>query len=61
MANNRPDPNSPPGTPRWVKIFVIGFIVLVGVFVILHLLGFGMGGHGMSIHSLFTEYRLSEL
>ena len=57
MANNRPDPNSPPSTPRWVKIFVIAFIVLVAVVVILHLMGFGMGEHGMSIHSLLVEQR----
>ena len=37
---------SPPGTPRWVKVFgVIAIIVLV-VFVVLHLTGVvGMAGH----------------
>lgn len=55
MSNNRPDPNSPPSTPRWVKIFVIVFVVLVVLFVILHLMGFGMGGHGMSIYGFFIE------
>ena len=61
MANNRPDPNLPHGTPRWVKIFVIGFIVLVVVVVILHLMGFGMGGHGASIPSLLIENGLNLL
>lgn len=61
MSNNRPDPNSPPSTPRWVKIFVIAFIVLVVVIVILHLMGFGIGGHGMSIHSFILEQGLSLL
>lgn len=56
MSNSRPDPNSPPETPRWVKILAIVFIVLVVVFVILHLMGFGMGGHGMSIHTLLIEH-----
>jgi hypothetical protein len=28
---------------------------LVIVFVILHLMGFGMGGHGMDIHSLLIN------
>ena len=40
---------TPPGTPRWVKVFVIGFIALVLLFVILHLAGFGLGGHAPSI------------
>ena len=37
--------NSPPSTPRWVKVFgviTLGFIV---AFVILHLAGGGFGGH----------------
>ena len=42
----RPDPASPPATPRWVKIIVIIFIALVLVVIILHLMGFGFGNHG---------------
>ena len=36
---------SPPGTPRWVKVFAIIVIVLVLLFVILHLSGRGFGDH----------------
>ncbi len=38
---------SPPGMPRWVKMFgLITAIVLVALFVILHLTGLGgMGSH----------------
>ena len=42
----RPNPASPPTTPRWVKIVVLTFIVLVLVVIILHLMGFGFGNHG---------------
>ncbi len=34
-----PDRRSPPGTPRWVKVFGIIFIVLVSLFVVLNLTG----------------------
>jgi hypothetical protein len=51
----RPDPASPPATPRWVKIVVIIFIVLVLVVIILHLMGYGFGNHGASS---FTGYAL---
>jgi len=39
--------SSPPGMPRWVKIFgLVTAIVLVVLFVILHLTGLGgMGSH----------------
>ena len=56
MSNNRPNPNSPPGMPRWVKILTGIFIVLVILFIILHLMGFGLGGHGMGGHILLIEY-----
>jgi len=49
----RPGPESPPATPRWVKIIVIIFIVFVLVVIILHLMGFGFGNHGASS---FTSY-----
>ncbi len=42
----RPDPASPPATPRWVKIVAFMFIVLVLVVILLHLMGFGFGNHG---------------
>ena len=42
---SRPDPGSPPSTPRWVKVFGIIVIVLVLAFVILHLAGGGFGTH----------------
>jgi hypothetical protein len=46
-THTRPDPGSPPSTPRWVKLFGIILIILVLVFVILHLSGNGFGGlHG---------------
>lgn len=41
-----PDGRSYTGAPRWVKAFVIVFVVLVLVFVILHLTGNSLGGHG---------------
>jgi hypothetical protein len=46
-THTRPDPEAPPGVPRWVKVFGIVVIVLVLVFVILHLTGNGLGNlHG---------------
>ncbi|MCI0554953.1 MAG: hypothetical protein L0287_28735 [Anaerolineae bacterium] len=42
---SKPDPASPPATPRWVKIFVITFIVLVLTVIALHIAGFNFGGH----------------
>jgi len=41
----RPDRGSTPGTPRWVKVFGLIAIILVLLFVILHLIGLGLGGH----------------
>jgi hypothetical protein len=46
-----PDSNSDtgdetPGTPRWVYVLGIIAIILILVFVILHLTGGGLGGHG---------------
>jgi hypothetical protein len=41
-----PDRGSPPGTPRWVKVFDIIAILLVLLFVILHLTGNNLGSHG---------------
>jgi len=43
-----PNRGSPPGTPRWVKVLVILFIVLILLVVILHLTGSDFGGHHMS-------------
>lgn len=55
MSNNRPDPNAPPAMPRWVKMMIAGFLILVVLFVILHLLGFGMGGHGIGGHTMLVN------
>jgi hypothetical protein len=48
MTENQkvPGRGSPPETPRWVKVLIILFIVLVAAVVALHLMGFGFGGHG---------------
>jgi hypothetical protein len=48
MAENQKEPRrgSPPGMPRWVKLIIIVFIVLVAAVVVLHLMGFGFGSHG---------------
>ena len=35
-------------TPRWVKILAAIFMLLALLFVVLHLMGFGFGGHGVS-------------
>ncbi|MDQ6693770.1 MAG: hypothetical protein M3014_05020 [Chloroflexota bacterium] len=43
----RPDHGAPLSTPRWVKVTMIVFIVLVALFVILHLTGNGFSSlHG---------------
>ena len=52
-----PKRGSPPGTPRWVKVLVILFIVLILLVVILHLTGNDFGGHHMSS----MEYWLQRL
>jgi hypothetical protein len=42
----RPGRRSPPGTPRWVKVFGLISVLVLTLFVILHLAGLvGMGGH----------------
>lgn len=50
MAEHQKEPGrgSPPPTPRWVKLFVIAFILVIVLVVVLHLLGFGFGGHGLN-------------
>ena len=50
MADPPPYPDSKPHTtPRWVKVFGIIVIILILLFVILHLIGVGFGGHTSSI------------
>jgi hypothetical protein len=44
-ASNSDTGDETPGTPRWVKMFGIVAIILVLLFVILHLIGRGPGGH----------------
>lgn len=46
---DRPDRGSTAGTPRWVKVFGIIFIVLVLLFVVVKVTGVG-GQHGPSRH-----------
>lgn len=48
MTENQKVPGcgSPPETPRWLKVLIMLFIVLVAAIVVLHLMGFGFGGHG---------------
>jgi hypothetical protein len=41
----KPDRRSIRSIPRWVKLFVIIFIILTLLFVILHLTGNGFGSH----------------
>jgi|GEM_PF-1967396 hypothetical protein len=41
----KPNPGSPPSTPRWLKVLVIIFIALVLLVIILHLTGNSLGGH----------------
>lgn len=41
-----PDRESPPGTPRWVKVFGIVALVLVLLFVLMLLTGRGSHGPG---------------
>ncbi|HZO32349.1 MAG TPA: hypothetical protein VFH48_40900 [Chloroflexota bacterium] len=39
------DPPADTGTPRWVKVSGLIAVAVVLLFVILHLLGGGIGGH----------------
>jgi hypothetical protein len=39
--------------PRWVKAFGIVAILVIALFVILHLAGYGLGGH--ALHSGVTH------
>lgn len=34
-------------TPRWVKVFGIVALVLILIFIILHITGNNLGGHGL--------------
>jgi hypothetical protein len=52
-THTRPDPEAPPGVPRWVKIF--GIVLLVLVFVVLHLTGNGLG----NLHGAFRAVEFS--
>jgi hypothetical protein len=45
----KPDRESPPSTPRWVKVFVIIALVLVLLFVVIMFTGIG-GEHGPGRH-----------
>jgi hypothetical protein len=54
-TRTRPDPDVPPGVPRWVKLFGIVFLVLVLVLVVLHLTGNGLG----NLHGAFQAVKFS--
>jgi hypothetical protein len=41
---------SPPGIPRWVRLFIIIFIVLAAAVAVVHLMGFDFGGHGATLN-----------
>jgi len=46
-THTQPDPEAPPGVPRWVKAFGVVFVVLIVVLVVLHLTGNGFANlHG---------------
>lgn len=47
QPHERPDYDSPPATPHWVKVLGIAFIVLIVLVVVLHLTGNSLGGPGM--------------
>ena len=59
MAEFLPDNDDDAGTPRWVKVFGIIFIVLVLLLVILHLTGNSLGGpHGHILPIELGVYQL---
>jgi hypothetical protein len=49
QPHNKSASDTPPATPRWVKLFGAAIVALVVIVVILHLTGnsFGPGMHGM--------------
>lgn len=64
MLDNQkvPGHGSPPGLPRWVKVLIILFIVLVAAVVVLHLMGFGFGGHGaINVVEVFARGQMDYL
>jgi hypothetical protein len=46
-----PQRETPPGTPRWVKLFIVGIIGLILLVVVVHLLGGGFRGHAPLVTS----------
>jgi len=57
----RPELESPPSTPTWVKVMGIIFLILIVLFVILHLAGGGMQMHGgRALPASITEYRVQQ-
>ena len=64
MLDNQkvPGHGSPPGLPRWVKVLIILLIVLVTAVVVLHLMGFGFGGHGaINVAEMFARGQMDYL
>jgi len=44
-SGRKPVRSPEPGTPRWVKAFMIAAVILIVVFALIHLAGGGMGSH----------------
>ncbi|WP_427007729.1 hypothetical protein [Pseudarthrobacter sp. H2] len=44
-SGRKPVRGPEPGTPRWVKAFMIAAVILVLAFAAIHLAGGGMGSH----------------
>jgi hypothetical protein len=51
-------PGSTTSTPRWVKAFGITAIVVVLLIIVLHLAGYGLGGH--MLHAGVTEHGMQQ-
>lgn len=58
QTHERPDYDSPPATPRWVKVFGIVCIALVLLVVVLHLTGNSLGGPGM--HTMPMQHSVQQ-
>ena len=62
MAENQKEPSRglPPGMPRWVKLIIIVFIVLVAAVVVLHLMGLALAVMAQSIvQKCLPAYKLT--
>lgn len=58
QTHSKPDRDSAPSTPVWVKVFGINFIILLLVFIILHLTGNSLGElHGNALPIELSMYQ----